>query len=204
MDWKKIKEHLIEEQGRKKNYEQELVSTQENLEEIKNLLLDLEECRRIIQQAAQQTQNMLKDDIENIVTAALRSIPFEQEYSFVVDFVPRRNTTECDLLFERNGNRVSPLDSCSYGAADVASFALRVAYWKLHGGLHPFIGCDEPFHNLDKKKHIYAVDIVKRLNEEFGIQFLISSHEPTIIAAGDKVFDVTMVNGESNVEEVKS
>lgn len=201
MEWEKIKEQLIEAQGQKKNLKQDLIATNNKLEETSKLLLNLEECRRIIQQAAQQTQNMLKDDLENIVTAALKSVPFEQEYSFIVDFVMRRNTTECDLLFERDGHRVSPLESCSYGAADIASFALRVAYWKLHGGLSPFIACDEPFHNLDKNKHIYAVEIVKRLNKEFGIQFLISSHEPTIIKSADKIFRVVMTNGESKVIE---
>jgi len=202
-NWENIREKVLDAAATRKTYHSQIKEGKEKLEEFQNLLGHLEECRRILQLAAQQTQNLLKEDLENIVSAALASVPFKHDYEFMVMFVPRRNTTECDLLFKRNGKLMEPLESCGYGAADIASFSLRVAYWKLHGGLRPFIACDEPFHNLDKTKHIYAMDIVKRLNQELGIQFLISSHEPTIIEAGDRVLECTMTDGVSTIKERK-
>ena len=200
MDWKTIKKKLDRRKAAQLELKSDIKSIKIEIEEDANKLQIMEECRILIQLAAQETQNMLKGDIENIVTAALLTIPFRNKYEFLVKFVPRRNTTECDLLFTRNGQEMKPLDSSGYGAADVASFATRIAYWKLSGELRNTMLIDEPFSNLDKEKHKYAGEMVSRISKEFDLQFVLSSHEPSLIDCADKIITVKMKKEVSYVE----
>lgn len=149
-------------------------------------------ARELIRKASSITQERMKSTIENIVTSSLQFVPFERDYSFVMDFIARRNTMECDLLFKRGDNLIAPLESSGYGAADIASFSLRVGYNQLNEHSANVIIVDEPFSNLDKDKHVFALQMMKELHKQFGIQFIISSHEVSLINGADKVIEVSM------------
>ncbi len=160
---------------------------------------DLEEARQIFQKASQVTQSQLSEQIEKIVSSALAAV-FEEPYTFVVDFVQRRNTTECDLWFEKNGKRKSPLDSCGYGAADIASLALRVAYWKMDDEAANVLVLDEPTRNLDIEKQKLASMMIRSLSRmEGGLQFVIVTHKKPLAESADRQFIVTKENEISKV-----
>jgi DNA repair exonuclease SbcCD ATPase subunit len=148
---------------------------------------DLEIARNIIQTAAQITQTQLSDQLSKIVSMALQTI-FEDPYEFKVDFVKRRNKTECDLLLTKNGQDFTPLDSCGYGIADIVSFALRIAYWKLEGKYRNTFFLDEPLRNLSRDRLPNASIMIKQLSKELKIQFIILTHNKTLIEAADRVF----------------
>lgn len=161
----------------------------------------LEVARKIIQKAAQTTQAYLSIQLSEIVTNALKAVFGGNAYMFKLDFVQRRNATECDLLFTQNGKDLNPLDSCGYGAADIASLALRVAYWKLDGGARNLLALDEPTRNLSLDKQPLAGQIIKQLSESLNLQFLIVTHNRALTQAADKVFEVTK-NKYSKVKEI--
>ena len=174
------------------NYYNQLLDTMENLEE----------ARVIFQKSAQITQQQISFHIENIVSHALAAV-FDNPYEFKVDFVTRRNVTECDLLFiDENGAEMKPLDSCGYGAADIASLALRVAYWKLSDGIRNTLLLDEPTRNLSLDKQPLASRMIKQLSKELQLQFIIVTHSEALTESADKVFKVTKVNNKSTVKEV--
>ncbi|MHA1739235.1 MAG: hypothetical protein ACTSWD_11665 [Candidatus Heimdallarchaeota archaeon] len=165
-------------------------------------LKDLEEARSIFQKASQATQIQLSNQISTIVSSALSAV-FDDPYKLVVDFVSRRNSTECDLWFERNGKRKKPLDSCGYGAASVASLALRVAYWKLDGEARNVLILDEPLVALSLDKHERASMLVSELSKmPGGLQFIIVTHSKKMASYADKVFRVKKENDVSKVTEV--
>ena len=177
--------------------------TEMNLDKSLSYLEDLEEARTIFTKASQVTQTQLSKQISEIVSSALDAVSFP--YTFVVEFVQRRNTTEADLWFEKNGKRKKPLDSCGYGAADIASLALRVAYWKLDGEARNVAVLDEPFRNLDKERLPLASMMVKNLSKmKGGLQFLIVTHNKALAASADKVFMVTKKNDVSSVVEIEN
>lgn len=161
------------------------------------LLENLQVSRSLIQKAAQLTQERLSVHISDLVSLALRSV-FEEPYEFQVAFENRRNTMECDLMFVKDGHEYKPLDSCGYGAADVASFALRIAYWSL-GDTRPVLIWDEPFRQLDKKKQGMAAEMVSKLSKELGLQIIIITHSEELAECADKVFNVSIENGISEV-----
>lgn len=196
---KKLQERITDRRMAKKILELEMSKLDKHLQHLDNL----EEARVIFQKASQITQAQLSEQIEKIVSNALEAVSFP--YKFVVDFVSRRNTTECDLLFENNGKRKSPLASCGYGAADIASLALRVAYWKLDGDSNNILVLDEPTRYLSVDKHELASMMISQLSKmDGGLQFLIVTHSKSLAKYADKVFQVTKENDISTVTEVIS
>jgi len=181
---------LNEKEANRKYIKKELLKHNKHKKTNLKYLKDLKEARSIIQVAAQATQQFLKDRISTIVSNALKAV-FEDPYTFKIEFVKRRNSMECDLLFEKKGQSMGPLDSCGYGAADVASLALRIAYWKLDGDCRNLLVLDEPTRNLSRDKQPLAGQIIKHLSESFNLQFLIVTHNKALIDSADKVFDIS-------------
>lgn len=166
-------------------------------------LSDLEEARTIFQKAAQITQSHLSKSISDIVSSALEAV-FDDPYKFEIEFVKRRNSTECDLWFEKNGKRKKPLDSCGYGAADIASLALRVAYWKMENDSRNVLVLDEPFRNLSLDKQPLASMMIKNLSRmKGGLQFIIVTHNEALLASADRSFEISKESGISNVDIIK-
>lgn len=166
------------------------------------LLNDLEKARSIFQAAAKLTQSQLSKRISLIVSNALSAV-FPDPYKFVIDFVERRNSTECDLLFEKDGNKRDPMDSCGFGAADIASLALRVAYWKLTQNSRNTLILDEPTRALSKDKQKLASLVFKGLSKlEGGLQFIIVTHNPDLAEAADRTFRITQKNRISTIKRL--
>jgi DNA repair exonuclease SbcCD ATPase subunit len=160
-------------------------------------LENLQVSRSLIQKAAQLTQEKLSIHISDLVSLALRSV-FDDPYEFQATFENRRNSMECDLVFVKDGNEYKPLDSCGYGAADVASFALRIAYWSL-GETRPVLIWDEPFRQLDKNKQSMAAEMVRKLSKELGLQIIIITHSEELAECANKLFNVSISGGISEV-----
>jgi len=198
---KKLLEKLEDAISDRKTAKKVLSLAETKLDKYLDHLEDLEEARVIFQKAAQVTQSQLSEQISGIVSSALAAV-FEDPYTFVVEFVPRRNTTECDLMFEKNGKRKSPLASCGYGAADVASLALRVAYWKLDADSRNVLVLDEPTRNLDAERQKLASMMIKNLSKmEGGLQFVIVTHNKDLAQSADRQFSVVKENEISHVTQ---
>jgi len=168
-------------------------------------LLDLKvdhiDARELILKAAQLTQENLQKHLSEIVTNALEIVFEEEAPKFIVKFKPKRNSSECEMYFSDDGiNEMDPLDSCGFGAVDVASFALRISIWAL-GKNRPTIIVDEPFRNLDSERMPRASEMVKILSEELGIQMIIVTHEEDLQQCSDKVFVVTKGKNGSTIKE---
>lgn len=149
---------------------------------------DVHLARKLIQIAAKKTQENLQFHISNLVTSGLYSV-FPHPYSFVVEFVQRRNTSECDMLFKRGGNLMEPEFASGGGPLDVASFSSRISQLTLEG-VRPLVILDEPFKNLSRGLIKNACEMLKALKKELKIQFIIVTHEVELVKAGDKVFEV--------------
>lgn len=194
----KLQEYVNNRKVSKRIMELTINKLDKNLKYLENL----EKARVIFQKAAQVTQSQLSEKVSSIVSSALAAVSFP--YSFVVEFVSRRNSTECDLWFEKEGKRKSPLASCGYGAADIASLALRVAYWKLDGEARNCVILDEPLRNLDKERQPLASMMIKNLSRmNNGLQMVIVTHNPALMKSTDKCFRVTKENDVSYVTEIE-
>src|SRR5665647_570626 len=62
-----------------------------------------EQAQEIIKTVAKATQSQLQFHISDITSLAMEAV-FNDPYQLKVEFVERRNKTECDLLFLRDDN----------------------------------------------------------------------------------------------------
>jgi hypothetical protein len=153
-----------------------------------------EQAREIIKKVGLLTQRQIQNQVSELSSLALESV-FDNPYKLVVDFVERRDKTECDLYFERNGNRVEPLGASGLGACDVASFALRIASWAMkRPRTRNIMILDEPFPRLKgRKANLRALQMVHQISADLGIQVIMISDErverDSIEQTADRVFD---------------
>ena len=141
--------------------------------------------------AAKVTQAELERSLATVVSEALADV-FPDPYKFRMEFVNRRNNTEVDLIFDRDGNRTRPLKDSGFGAADIASFALRVSFILMSKNRKLLI-IDEPFRQLSEGYRGVAATMAKSLAESLGIQIILVTH----ISEFTPDYLVKMESGES-------
>ena len=177
-----------------------LTVNQTELESARVSLHRHEEAREIIRKIGMETQNSLSFHINDIVSLALDSV-FDNPYQFAVDFVNRRSKTECDLYFVRDGNRIDPLTASGVGAVDVASFALRIASWSMaRPRTDNVIILDEPFRFLSENYQERASNMLREVSQKLGIQLIIVTHETVLTTSADRIFEVSIKKGISQIK----
>jgi len=185
---KKLRDRLTREQAQRDMVLQQRDRALKNLKKAEQFYEDALKARSILQTAAENTQKVMETQMSTLVTSALEGI-FPDPYQFVVRFVQRRNKTECDLLFSKNGEEFKPVESSGGGPLDIASFALRVAFWCIQSN-RPTIILDEPFKFLSVDLQPKAGELLKRLSEELGIQFIVITHLTELLPYGDNVIKI--------------
>ncbi len=189
------------------SFKTELKMTLNSLEEkekefnsLKEYNENLQKARIIISEAGKYTQTYLKDYIENMVTTALQAV-FEEDYKFVINFDIKRNKPEAKISLMIRGEEVDPRDSVGGGVIDVASFALRIVLWSIENPKSSnVLILDEPFHFIHGKME-NASKLIKKLNKDLGIQFIIISQLEELGEGADKVFKVTHNGRYSEIKE---
>lgn len=185
--------------GSKELLENEVESLSGKIESLKQQLFEHEKAREVIKEVGIKTQEQLQYRISDITTLAMESV-FPEPYQLSVEFVQRRNKTECDLLFVRDDMKIEPLSASGGGTVDVAAFALRIASWSLQRPTsRGVIILDEPMRFVSENLKDKASQMIKEVSEKLGIQFIIITHEPKLAAFADRTFEVKKKKGISIV-----
>lgn len=177
-------------------YVEQLTVAETKLEEKELYLENCQKVRAYIQVVAETTQKQIEYHISNLVTMALAAV-FPDPYEFILEFTQRRNKTEADLIFRKDGNDGDPVAIAGGGALDVASFALRAATWALKPSRKTLL-LDEPGKFISRDLQSKFSEMLKMISDKLGIQLIIVSHIPEITDCADKVFNI-----ENNKGEVK-
>lgn len=194
-----IRNKLEKLKGARENVRAQLKETRNQIMVLDEELEEMEQAREIIRIVGLETQQQLQYHISDITSLALDAV-FEDPYQLKVDFVQRRNKTECDLLFLRNEKEIDPLESSGYGAVDIAAFALRVASWSMKNPQsRPVIILDEPMRFLSQDRQPYASRMIVELSQKLGLQFIIVTHEEVLSEYADRVFGVSIKNKKSKI-----
>ena len=202
MNLQTIRQRLEQRKGQKIQIEKNITQLKDELTEHKRSLRRHEQAREIIREVALKTMSQISFHISDITSLALEAV-FDNPYRLVTDFVQRRNKTECDLYFERDGNRVDPLSASGVGAVDIASFALRIASWSMNRPhSRNVIILDEPFKCLSDNYQEKASQMMKELSEKLGLQFVIVTHNDILASYADRTFEVSIKNGISKVKQL--
>ena len=195
-----LRNKLEQQKGQKFQLEKSLSDLHLSLQNKKRSLIRHEQAKEVVRTVGLVTQQELQFHIEDIVSMALEAV-FPDPYKFAVEFVQRRNKTECDLYFVRDENKVDPLTASGVGAVDVASFALRIASWSMmQPRTRNTIILDEPFRYLSENYQEQASKMVKEISEKLGIQFILITHEEVLTTYADKIFQVSIRKGKTRVK----
>jgi len=159
-----------------------------------------EKAKEIVIKVGLETQQQLEVKVSDITSMAMETV-FPDPYKIELEFVQRRNKTECDIYFVRNGNRSEPLSSSAGGTLDIASFALRIACWTLQiPRKNNTIVLDEPTKWVSKTYRQDTAKMLKEISEKLNLQFIIVTHDPVLTQFADKVFEVSIKNGISTIK----
>lgn len=195
--------------GQKLQLEKNISNCKQSESENTKLLHQHEQAKEIIRAVTIMTQEKLQYKISDIVSLASEAV-FDDPYELGIEFIPRRNKTECDLYFIRDGSKLTnPLNESGVGAADVISFALRIALYVMSKPRsHPVIILDEPFKHLKgKEENMRVLKMVKEISSKLNLQIIMVSDErilrEDIIESADRTFEVIKYKGKSKVKMLK-
>ena len=195
-----LRNKLEQQKGQRIQIEGSIGVIRGSIKEAGRTLRQHEQAREVIREVGLKTQQQLQFHISDITSLALDAV-FPNPYELVAEFVQRRNKTECDLFFSRDGNKVDPLTASGGGAVDVAAFALRVASWSMQ---RPKSRCtlvlDEPMRFLSAEYQEKASVMIKEVAKKLGIQFIIITHEPILASYADKVFETKIRKGITQIQ----
>ena len=199
MDIQQLRNKLEQQKGQVSQIEKSVKELNLKLRKNKRSLRHHEQAREVIREVGLKTQQQLQYHISDITSLALEAV-FNNPYELIAEFVQRRNKTECDLFFQRDGSKVDPLTASGVGAVDVAAFALRVASWSM---LRPHtrntVILDEPLKFLSNEYQEKASIMIKEISKKLGIQFIIITHEPILAGYADKVFETKIRKGVTRI-----
>lgn len=161
--------------------------TENRLKELKNEQIDIESALKFLQFCATKTQQNIESKLSKIVTSALQTVYPEENYAFIIKFIEKRNSTECQLLFKKGGYEFNPLEEDAGGPIDIASLALLISFVILEKKERIII-TDEPFKNVSTQKMPVAVQLLKNICQKLKFQIIMVSHFNEIIKYADTSF----------------
>ena len=201
-DVSQLRTNLERLKGQKIQVRKSLIEVKQEFRDAKKSLHLHEKAKEVIRIVGLETQQKLQFHISDITSLALEAV-FPDPYELKANFVQRRNKTECDLTFVRDEMEIDPIEASGVGAIDVAAFALRIASWSMNiPHTRNTIILDEPFRFLSKNYQEQASMMIKEISQKLGIQMLIVTHETALTESADKIFNISIKNGISKINEL--
>lgn len=165
---------------------------------------DHAEALPILMQIAQLWRNRELDEVHGLTTAALRAV-FEEPYEFKFREEEKRGQVELTPVVIEDGEEFDPKTAQGGGIVDVLSLVFRPVFWSKMGDRRsdPTIILDEPGHFVNSPEYIRNMgDMIERLSETLGLQFIIVTNRPALGSKANKVFETTKTGRVSKVEEL--
>ena len=202
MEIQKIKELYQQSKGMKNQLINLLEKSKLEKNQLEQKLKYVEQAQVFLQKVAQETQEHLKFQIEDIVNLALETC-FPGEYEFEILFEISRGKTSAELSFkdQRSGRPIDPMNASGGGVADVVAFALRIACYAMENGTDDLIVLDEPMKFVSRDLLANVCEIFRTLADKLNLQVIMVTHIPELIDVADRVFVVK--KNSDGISEVK-
>lgn len=205
-----LRHQLERKKGERDQLQQTISALKQKINLDKRIANRHERAMEIVKQVGLATQKQLEYHLAEQVSLALEAV-FNDPYRLKANFIEKRGKTEVELLFCRRDMEFPPIGSAGGGAIDIASLALRIAYWSMRQDkkVRPLLLLDEPFSRLKgEEANRRALAIIQELSRNLGLQIIMISDERVnredIVNNADRVFHVTQGrDGISQAEVLK-
>lgn len=146
----------------------------EQKEEEFELVKSLQEACQIVASCIQKTAH---EKITRVVNKCLSTV-FDDPYEAEIIFERKRNKTEAQIVFKRDGHILDdPMEESGGGAIDVAAFAFRLACIMLsQPQKKKLLILDEPFKFVSKRYRPRIRQLLNELVEACGLQIIMITH----------------------------
>lgn len=152
------------------------------------------QVQAMLQDTINEIQNTLKIFIDDINQQAL-DIVFPG-YTFTMEFSTKNNVSHAGIYVENNGRKQKPMDSNGGGLGNVIALCSQMAAKKM-SFTRNVIFADQPMKDLSKgSKEELAMEMLKIITKDMGIQYIMISHEDAQINAADKTIEVKISHNE--------
>lgn len=131
--------------------------------------------------------------IEGIVSDGLRRVFDNDELGLYIEKKETARGCTYRLLVKKGETVGNPMDSFGGGVQNIVAFLLRVILIKRFK-LAPFIALDEQFSNVSSEYQSKVSEMLKVLSK-MGFTIFVISHQPTITAAADTIYEVAVDEG---------
>ena len=203
MTFLEIKNKLTDLKARRTLLGDQLVAEKQKHEQWKTQHERALKARALIQQTAFKTQKNIEGRITRLVTPALLGVLEDDPHEFLCEFVLRRNSTECDLYFVKNGQKMRTMNSTGGGAIGIASLAARPAFATFRPSRRIIIS-DEPLVGLSDSYHLNASKMLKMIlktKDKAGRpiieQMIMVTHLDKLASEADNVIDIVEADKQS-------
>lgn len=194
-----LKSYIDQKKGMFQSLLLQKAKSKKKIKQLRKEIKASKEAHLIICSVAKETQKQIQYQISSLVTLALKSV-FTEPYEFKAEFIMKRNKTECDIFFLKNGKRFDPMTEVGGGVLDVASFALRVSMWALSNVGNNVLFLDEPFKNINddsRELHRKIAEMAKTVGEKLNLQIIMISMIPELREVANKVILIRRKKGVS-------
>lgn len=164
----------------------------------------LVEAKFAISFEIEDIQKTLKEDIDSLVTIAIQTV-YDRDIAFALSFGRKPSgASEYKPCLIENGEEFNPKDEQCGGVLDAISYAMRIVLKGFESKkTRDFFFFDEPLKFLGGGMLAErSADMMKKINDELGIQSVIISHDEKCIRTADKIFHTTHDGLKSKVKEV--
>lgn len=205
----KVKDYVFSKRAEKQALENHLSTINIQLAEKEKSLALLEKSLVALQKLTDLKKKETTEKIENIISFGLQTIFEDSSYQFkILDSIKRKQVVYDFRVYSdsfKSAEGVSILDSRGGGVISIVSFLLRlVLMCMMDKKAERFMALDEPFNALSENYHENLVSAIKSITEKLGVQLLVVSHQKSLDAFGDVVYELKQVNGVTSAHLVRN
>lgn len=207
VDIEKHTQQLVVEYAMKKRIKEklgkDLVTKQNELEKISNLIDTLEQVRLLLQRTSEYAREQIKQQIEMLVTHCLQFV-FGPNLEFEIELNEVRGKTSAEFYvistYDDVKIKTKPQDARGGGIVDVISLALRIAVVQSTDTYKdgPLI-LDEPAKHVSSEYISNVAQFLKQISDVFHRQIIMVTHNQYLSEIADLTYKVELKNGASEV-----
>jgi len=205
--WAKFSRELQVLEGKYEAYMEVVNTTSEEIKATEEELDLLTATQAVLSSLEKEWYKNFENRVASIISRGL-SFVFGEKLDFIIERSENGNSVVINFklaqVIDGESLITDIIDAKGGGVISVAGFLLRVLVLLSSNQLEKVMLLDETFAHLSSEYVPNLALLLQKLNEETGIQFLIITHDPTLIDYADVAYEASQYNGDTVYEKLQT